>query len=209
MQVLSVRCGVTKNLGNYESAKLEVEAAPSDGQTADQLLAEVNDYLGRQVEAAVAAGSSKDKPAKTTKPKASTEAPLKSDPTDAATAASTATQAATSQTEKPATKPKASKADKQKSVAVDAKSMEKETKFTIESQTLEELAERFNNLRKLREQFPLSEWDGLTSNKGPLAVVYRKLNSPVADPDVVDQLTAAFKDERKYVEAKTPQNEAA
>ena len=72
MQILSIRCGLTRNLGNYESAKLEVEAAPADGQTSAELLEEVKDYLEKAMPE-VGAGSAK-KPA--AKKSASTSAPL-------------------------------------------------------------------------------------------------------------------------------------
>lgn len=47
MIVTAVRYAFTRNLGNYESAKLEIEAIPNEGggQTAEQVLAEVKAYV--------------------------------------------------------------------------------------------------------------------------------------------------------------------
>ena len=50
MQITNLRLGVTKNLGNYESAKLEAEAIPTDGQTAEALLAELKEFVNKQLD---------------------------------------------------------------------------------------------------------------------------------------------------------------
>lgn len=49
MQITNLRIGMTKNMGNYESAKLEAEAVPSDGQTAESLFTELSQYIESQL----------------------------------------------------------------------------------------------------------------------------------------------------------------
>lgn len=223
MQVLSVRCGLTKNLGNYESAKLEIEAAPSDGQPADQLLAEVNEYLQKQVEAAVAAsGGVKEKqPAK----KKTADAPLKgakSNPTTAGTTTESATpttpagstDGATTEDapfnadsapnaepgDKPA--PKASKSSKKaERQAASAKKAadnahKKELQYALDSETLDELLARFNSVRRMAGDFD-DAWEAAVTK---IADRYRKLNSLDANPETLDQLVKAFKAERQAIE---------
>lgn len=216
MQVLSVRVGKTINTGNYSSLKLELEASPSDGQTADQLLAEVGEYLDKQ---AAAATGEPAKPATKSEKAATNKPPLSSDPTSGATATNGKAAPTTTHIDKPATtiiggdkppkanKPKAGKAASQASVAKDTKAAEKEFKFALESETLEELAERFNNLRKFAKDVPVSKWDEITASKGKLAELYRKLNTPTSNPETQNQLINAFKAERTYVEEN--QNTAA
>lgn len=72
MNILSIRCGVTRNLGNYEFEKLEIEAAPSDGQTSEELLKEVSKYLDETLNGGDTAGGSRKPAAK----KSDTDPPL-------------------------------------------------------------------------------------------------------------------------------------
>lgn len=197
MQLLSVRLGLTKNLGNYESAKIEVEAAPENGQSLDDFLGKVNDFLGEQVEAAVAAaGGVKEKPAK--KEKASTAAPLavpmstmlKGEPTDK----EVLTQAIEEHNAKPATKAKPAKAAAK--VNVNAPDAKKELKYALESETLDELLERFNSVRKMADQFG-DKWEDAVTK---IADQYRKLNSLDANPETLDAIVKAFKAERAAIE---------
>jgi hypothetical protein len=225
MQVLSVRCGLTKNLGNYESAKLEVEAAPSDGQTSDQLLAEVNDYLSKQVEAAVSnAGGVKEKPAKKksmaplaksgessdsdyTNGVKDAGAPFKADPTQGDSTPDVMPAKQTS-TEKPMTPRSMVKAGKtaldaekangkaQNKANVNAPDPKKELKYALEAETLDELLERFNGLRKMAADFG----DGWEAAVTKIADRYRKLNSLDANPETLDAIVKAFKAERTAIE---------
>lgn len=49
MIVTNMRYGFTKNLGNYESCKVEIEGIPNDGQTADEVMAELKAYVAGQL----------------------------------------------------------------------------------------------------------------------------------------------------------------
>jgi hypothetical protein len=49
MIVTNMRYGFTKNLGNYESCKVEIEGIPNDGQTADEVMVELKAYVSAQL----------------------------------------------------------------------------------------------------------------------------------------------------------------
>jgi hypothetical protein len=176
---------MTKNLGNYESAKLEVEAAPSDGQTAEQLLVEVNDYLSKQMNGMPVT----EKPVK--KDKAKADPPLPK--TDAVTPAKMV------EAKPPAEKKargKGSKKAELQAAAAAPPSPEQELQYAIDSETLPELLERFNNVSKMRDKFA-EQWEAAVTR---IADRYRKLNSLDADPVVLDQIVKAFKRERQKIE---------
>lgn len=220
MQVLSVRVGMTKNLGNYESAKLEVEASPENGQNIDEFLSEVNNFLGQQVEAAVAAaGGVKEKPAKPAKAK--TEAPLKGDDKPATTIID---KSAEPEAEKPKAKStKSTKADKQAAMKKDAEEPQPETptihnpnapskeaarekyKDAMKSETLEELLDRFNSLRTMAAAIGDS-WEATVEN---LKDRYRKINSLDANQETAATLVKAFKAEDQAIEKMKSEKVAA
>lgn len=144
MQVLSVRCGMTKNLGNYESQKLEIEAAPSDGQTAESLLSEVNEYLTNQLSAA----------APTDK-----KAPLADKPKEAVVK-----DTALKLSEEPAGK----KTTKSRSTGKAAKQAEllqtearKVGKFVLDAETFEEFHDRLTEYVGKADALPLEERAGI------------------------------------------------
>lgn len=189
MQVLSVRCGMTKNLGNFESAKLEVEAAPSDGQTADQLLAEVNGYLNKQCAALPVSANGNGKSDKPAKGKAA-EAPLK-----------TSEQKSYEQVVAEATEllsPNKTNTDKKAAANANKPDTGKELRYALESETLEELLDRFNGVRKMARDFG-DKWEEAVTK---IADRYRKLNSLDANPETLDALVKAFKAERQHIENK-------
>lgn len=51
MIITNMRYGFTKNLGNYESCKVEIEGIPNDGQTADEVMTELKAYVAAQLPA--------------------------------------------------------------------------------------------------------------------------------------------------------------
>lgn len=208
MQVLSVRVGLTKNLGNYESAKVEVEAAPENGQNIDEFLSSVNTFLNEQVESAVnAAGGVKEKAPK--KEKAATTPPLKAEKSGESSDSDHTNGVKDAEAAKPAAKAKAStkstKAETQaKAANVNKPDAAKELKYTLESETLDELLDRFNTLRKLADDFG-DKWEGAVTK---IADLYRKLNSLDANPETLNQIVLAFKAERTAIEKMKSQSQA-
>lgn len=49
MIITNMRYGFTKNLGNYESCKVEIEGIPNDGQSADEVMTELKAYVAAQL----------------------------------------------------------------------------------------------------------------------------------------------------------------
>ena len=229
MQVLSVRCGLTKNLGNYESAKLEIEASPSDGQTADQLLEEVGAYLNKQVEAAIsAAGGAKPASGKengnktTTAPlagngkgsqKAQRQAALSGNGTTAPAGSPasqlTAEPAAPDDApfdvdSAPAAEPGPAKPKrgrpKKPSAADMAKERASRLKFALEAETLGELLARFNIARDRELGFPpVEEWAESCRQLHGLFKNLRVKAGVAADDDTVSELCKSFKAEQTYI----------
>jgi len=176
MQLTSLRLGMTKNLGNYESAKLEAEAIPSDGQTAAELFAELSSY----VETQLSGGKPEGGPAKeAAEPKKSTA--------EKSTAEKSTAEKST-----------AKKSSAKKSTKAEH---EKELQYVLDSESIEELLERFNVLRDPAAQF-VSEFgtDGWEAAVTSIADRYRKLNRTDSDPGIQQQLVAAFRAERNYIE---------
>ena len=183
MQVLSVRCGVTKNLGNYESAKLEIEAAPSDGQTADSLLAEVGKYLENQI--ASSNGNGKGKPVKT-------EAPLKNPAPEPCSEPAPTKEPKRGRPAKKTTDPAVANVNKPNHA--------KELQYTLESQTMGELFDRFNTLSKLSAEFGEGWKDVITTAHDK----YKELNSLDTDEKLAEMMMAALKREKNlFVEAQS------
>jgi hypothetical protein len=204
MQVLSVRRGVTKNLGNYQSAKLEIEAAPSDGQSAEQLLAEVRDSLSKQIDdVGVALG---DEPAKS-KPKAkAADSPLAEDKPAEPKKRGRKPKAEAG----PDPTPKTSSTETAKAVSEatdepfesDPKAHTKELQYALDASTLEEVHERLVDLRKYAGQFG-DKWESAWRKVEDRAKALRSKNPTAADPDTVNALVAFFKSERDTANAAT------
>jgi len=203
----------------YESVKVDVAAVPSDGQsTTDafgELMAFVDMKVDEQCRLIQSGATTNSKPAPKKKA-ASNSPPLKStkdtmaptptngvmdakaDPTPAV-AKSTATAGATpantaSNTNAGVANEPTKKAAKKK--AAKAPDHVKQLTYTLESETLEELLQRFNDLREMAGAFN-GEWEATV---GHAAGAYRKLNTVTADPKVQSHLIAAFQAERTAIE---------
>jgi hypothetical protein len=171
MLVTHIRYGRTVNLGNFQSEKLEVEIIPEAGQTAEQALEEVRQYV-----------DSKTSPnAKGAAPPPTTDPPLKK----------AANKAAAKADDPP--KPAAPKKPRAKKKAAH----EIELGYTVEAQSLEELHERFENLRTMGPLFG----EGWEVAVAQIVARYRALNSVTADPEIQARLTDAFKEERRVINA--------
>ena len=206
MQILSIRCGLTRNLGNYESAKLEVEAAPSDGQSTSDLLVEVKDYLEQ---ALPEGGAGSKKPAG--KKSATPSAPL----------AGKGEKALTKKEIAAAKKAEKAAAAKQISEAVDreapfdadvsdptpaekaepAKPTKKVARMVfaevVASKTLKDLLATFNAFRDpgagYRALLTKNEWQ---NSVNVVQDCYKTLTTAESDADVMHDLVAAITSER-------------
>jgi hypothetical protein len=142
---------MTKNLGNYESQKLEIEAAPSDGQTADSLLAEVNDYLMNQL-SSTNGTTEKAKPPLADKPK---QVEKKPDPIMAGSAPSGECSTETSPPKKTTKSRSSGKAAKQaEMLQTEAR---KVGKFVLDAETFEEFHDRLVEYVSKGDALPLEE----------------------------------------------------
>jgi hypothetical protein len=223
MIVGAIRIGRTFNLGNYESKKVEIEAIPDNGQSFDSLLSEVTTMVDAQgPDGGEQHTPDTGKPAAPKKPESSDPpfnpgsnvvaepAPkngkakgAKSEtgnPTKATPAASTATSTTATTTEAvdtPTTNPTPANGKGKARKTAKSPEHEKELTYVLDSQSLDELSERFANLRTMSAAFGhVDNWEGALTQ---VADQYRKLNTIDADPKVVEQIVAGFKAERNYV----------
>ena len=213
MQILSIRCGLTRNLGNYESAKLEVEAAPSDGQSSDELLTEVKGYLekalpegGPDNAKAPLAGGKAEKAAAAKKAKAEKAAAKKAETAkkkavaERAQVDSSEVQLADkdAENESALTHRPAEKAEPAKPTKDGARMV---FKSVTESATLEELLKRFNEFRDpgpgYRALLSKEEW---AKSINAVQDCYKSLTTAESDADVMHDLVAAINGERNAAE---------
>jgi len=176
MQITSLRLGLTKNLGNYESAKLECEAIPTDGQTAGELLSELNNYVVSEL---AKAGQNGTPPMKAGGNSGKAGAATEGNTAPAKPPASKGTKA----TKAKATKPKVGKKEKD--------AAKKELQYAIDSESHQELLDRFNDLRDPGKPFittfTLDEWADAVNS---VASRYKALNQKHADAGTVDLIDA-------------------
>lgn len=209
----------------YESVKIEATAAPSDAQSTLDAFAELVGFVDAEVEQACARVASGNGA-----PKGGKKAPTKANPTPAAPLAASlssvsgnlastgesAAQTTPAKAEAPpfddgqpikqaepapakTRKPRKSKADLQanmKSIA----DVSKEVNYVLESETLEELAERFNNFRAPTSGFVAScsvdQWEQYID---AICGRYRQLNSATANHETQQTIIAAGKAERTFI----------
>lgn len=209
MNITAIRIGKTFNTGNYTSKKVEIEAIPDNGQSFDDAMAQVNAIVDAQnPDSQGATTAPKPKPA--TKP-ANSAPPLakgaksgKADPTQSATAA---TQTSSSQAEPPfepgrdvAAEPKPKKKRGRPRKAAKVPDHEKELNYALEAESLDELFERFNNLRTFADAFgSLENWAGACAQ---VQQRYKQLNMATSDPDLVDSIVAALRSESTAIAEK-------
>lgn len=192
----------------YESVKVEMAAAPSEGQTAVEAFAELVQFVDAEVEAAIAAAKGAPKPA--TKPVNSAPPlatkgakPEKADPTPSPTtspnspASQPATQSAAAN--EPPFEPgsnvvaEPTKKRGRPRKAAPVPEHEKELQYVLDSETLEELFERFCHLRTFADAFgSIENW---ASACRQVQARYKQLNTPTADPELQKNITAALTSE--------------
>ncbi len=207
MQILSIRCGATRNLGNYESAKLEVEASPSDGQSSAELLTELNDYLEKSIMSdgikPPAAKKSDTKPPLDSKKVADA---VKKAAKKAAAAAKKSTKMSnadlaggqTSDDKPPFDADAKTTPAEKATLAKPSKDMARDVFAVLTSaKTLEELLKNFNEFRDpglgYRALLTKKEWQK-SINK--VQDCYKSLTTADSDADVMHDLVAAINSER-------------
>ena len=215
MNITAIRVGRTFNTGNYTSKKVEIEAIPDNGQSFDEAMAEVNAIVDAQNPGEDCGATTSKKPA-AKKPAASSAPPFQpkpaiepntrkamkgaksdqADPTPATVAASTGPTTSPAN-DQPAAKPRGKKAK--------LAEHEKELQYMLDSTTLEELRDRFTNLRTMVSQFTVDQWEAAIDK---LRDQYRALNSMTADKAVQDVIIAGAKAEQNYI-ANARSSEAA
>jgi len=211
MNVTAIRVGRTFNLGNYESRKVEIEVIPDNGQTFDEAMAAVNEIVEKQGRAEETGATTKPAPKK---PAPSNNKPplAKGAKSEKANPTQSPTTSQNSPASRPATQPAEPPFDPGQKIEAEPQKKkrgrkpktpakpdhEKELQFTLDSETLEELDERFASVRTMAAAFgSIENWEGALSQ---VAGRYRELNSPTADPEIVNRIIAAFKAERTAIE---------
>lgn len=229
MLITTIRYGRTVNIGNYESERLEVEAqlTPGSGETEAQVLSQLREYVDAEVGCnstveRKAKGPAKtapplaDKPAATQQaaPQQATPAPKpetakrrgrprkESEPAATAPAVDNKKEAAAAVAE--AVKGTTLAANMKRGMT-DAERWQtehyKELRYALDSETLEELAERFNNLRMfycLRFHEP-GEYRAVLDKIGARFNEIVTAN-PDAPMELKEQIKAAGRSERAYLE---------
>lgn len=212
MQILSIKCGLTRNLGNCNFEKLEVEVSPSDGQSSAELLVEVKDYLEKALpeggagdaKPPLAGGKGKGKKstgknenkltaAQKAAAKRAVAKKLQVDPSEVQLADEPPfdTDDKTTPAEK-ATPVKVTKADAR-------------TAFerVVGSKTLGDLLENFNVFRDpgfgFRNALSKKDWQNVVNK---VQDCYKKLTTSESDANVMHDLVAAIGSERNTAKSK-------
>lgn len=204
----------------YEPVKIEVAGVPGEGQTAAEAFTELMQFVDGQIAAACAStngapvGTSKpaDPPLKAkSKPsdKAARQAAMNkgngSDPTDppfAANKTASTTQSNGNKSEPPATNGKPKPAEKSKSQKELREAFDKEVSYTMESQSLEELASRFIDLTDMAKgiTFKVVSTDEYCDVLDGVSDRYQQLGgNSGSDPDSSKVIIARGKAERQRV----------
>lgn len=195
----------TVQVKQYEPVVIEAAGVPGEGQTAAEAFAELAEFVDAKMDEEIAnvkgaptKPKSAAKPASSAPPLANKGAkPEKADPTPA-TSTSPIVKVGGGAIEPPfepgskvAAKPKPKK--KRGRPAKKVPDHEKELNFTLEAESLEELFERFCNLRTFADAFgSVENWAGACRQ---VQARYKELNSPLADKEVVGNITAALTSE--------------
>lgn len=185
MQLSSLTMSYTKNLGNYESARLEVTAAPSEGQDNISLFTEVEAFLVEQLEGANPTPKGAQPPQKTTPAKKTT----------------TAKKGTKKTTAKKGTKKSPAKGGPDPEQFSKATGLDPDPDKALsrvkDSSTPEQFLKTFNELRLFVDFYPnVDEWNDIVTE---LADHYRALPKEGMDKEVKQEITAAFKAEKDYI----------
>jgi len=186
MIVTSIRIGATLKGDDGSFRKTEIEASPSEGQTAEDLLAEIKVMVqsngnGKKESAPPIAGKETAKPAKKTENPSNGSSPASDSPQNT--------------TDTPPAEPKKrGRKPKTETAAPDVGAL---LTSTLEAETLEDLLHRFNRLSDaVPEEFDAAKW---TNTLDRLSNRQKDLRTLESDQKTVDGITAAFKRERMRV----------
>lgn len=199
MNVLRISYCRTVQAKQYEPVKIEIDASLDNGQSLEDGMAQLRAAVDAEIATSVAEITGAKPPlAKADKPAAKPKVEKKPDPTakQSKAAAPSPGIAASSTSDAAPWEEPAEKKPAAKSTKGNKAEAAKKLAYALESESLEELLERFNDLRKDAKLFDLVAWEAANTD---LANVYRKLNNNLADPEIVKSITAAFRAEREYI----------